>query len=639
MQGPSIFIDIKGQRESNIYIYLMKKIFALGVLFFSLNLFAEEKCGKVIFGDLDWDSSRFHVEVASFILKHAYGCEVDKIPGTTMPLLTALGKGDIHVLMEVWKSNLKDAWEKYEKLGEVKDLGVNFPDAVQGWYVPTYLIEGDRNRGIKPIAPNLKRVIDLPKYKTLFKDPEAPEKGRFYNCILGWSCEDVNTKKLQAYKLLDSFVNFRPGTGAALAAVIASKYQRGEPFVAYYWGPTWILGKYQLTMLEEPAFDPRIWDDLVSGRDLSKAVEYPIVKVNIGVNTKWSNKNLVATDFLKKYETSGSLTSDALAFMREAEGRTPRDAAIHFLRQKQDVWKNWLNEQDAEKVKLALGIQQNTKKKWTLDLGTSVNQSVNWVVKNYGDWFRTASAPILQLILLVERMLVFLPWWVFSLLIAAFSFGIGKKRLTLGVFCSLALIEALGLWGLAMQTLALMMISTFVSAIIGLPLGIMSSRSDRFRSLLLPVLDAMQTMPSFVYLIPALMLFGLGKVPAVFATVIYAIVPIIRLTDLGIRRVDPSVVEAATAFGANKTQLLLKVQLPLALPTIMAGINQTTMMALSMVVIASMIGARGLGENVLLGIQKLDIGQGFTAGLAIVLLAIVIDRITQGFGKKMDHSR
>ena len=153
----------------------------------------------------------------------------------------------------------------------------------------------------------------------------------------------------------------------------------------------------------------------------------------------------------------------------------------------------------------------------------------------------------------------------------------------------------------------------------------------------------MQTMPSFVYLIPALMLFGLGKVPAVFATVIYAIVPTIRLTDLGIRNVDPFTVEAATAFGATERQLLFSVKIPLALPSIMAGINQTTMMALSMVVISSMIGARGLGENVLLGIQKLDVGQGFTAGLAIVLLAIIIDRITQEFGKnwinKMNNTK
>jgi glycine betaine/proline transport system permease protein len=190
-----------------------------------------------------------------------------------------------------------------------------------------------------------------------------------------------------------------------------------------------------------------------------------------------------------------------------------------------------------------------------------------------------------------------------------------------------------------MKTLALMLISTLISVFIGIPVGIAIAYSARLRAWVLPVLDAMQTMPSFVYLIPALMLFGLGKVPAVFATVIYAVSPLIRLTDHGIRQVHPETVEAANSFGATRLQLLRGVQLPLALPTIMAGINQTTMLALSMVVIASMIGARGLGEQVLLGIQKLDVGRGFTAGVGIVALAVVLDRVTQSFGRRLDKSR
>ena len=144
--------------------------------------------------------------MASYILKNGYDCEVDKIPGTTMPLLTALGKGDIHVLMEVWKQNLEDAWGKLESSGEATDLGVNIPDAIQGWFIPKYLLEE---------YPDLRKVKDLPKFKKLFTDPEAPTKGRFYNCPLGWSCEDVNTKKFTAYQLLNDFTNFKPGTGAA----------------------------------------------------------------------------------------------------------------------------------------------------------------------------------------------------------------------------------------------------------------------------------------------------------------------------------------------------------------------------------------------------------------------------------------
>jgi ABC-type proline/glycine betaine transport system permease subunit len=202
----------------------------------------------------------------------------------------------------------------------------------------------------------------------------------------------------------------------------------------------------------------------------------------------------------------------------------------------------------------------------------------------------------------------------------------------------LFLIGALGLWDLAIQTLALMIVSVLVAVLIGLPSGIAMASSGFLRRIMLPVLDAMQTLPSFVYLIPALMLFGLGKVPALFATVIYATPPLIRLVDLGLRTVDPRLVEVAADLGADPRRQLIDIKLPLALPSIMAGVNQTTMMALSMVVIASMIGARGLGEEVLLGIQRLDIGRGLVAGVAIVALAIVFDRITQAYGGRRDKT-
>jgi len=192
----------------------------------------------------------------------------------------------------------------------------------------------------------------------------------------------------------------------------------------------------------------------------------------------------------------------------------------------------------------------------------------------------------------------------------------------------LMLIGSFGYWKLAMMTLGLTTSAVVVSLAVGIPIGIVMAKSELAESIIRPVLDAMQTMPSFVYLIPALMLFGLGKVPALFATLIYAIPPVIRLTNVGIRQVSESVVEAARAFGASFWQRLFDVEMPLAVPSIMVGINQTTMMALAMVVIASMIGARGLGLEVLLAINRIEVGRGFEAGLCIVFLAIIIDRIT-----------
>jgi glycine betaine/proline transport system permease protein len=271
---------------------------------------------------------------------------------------------------------------------------------------------------------------------------------------------------------------------------------------------------------------------------------------------------------------------------------------------------------------------------FTFSIADWINQWVDTLVANYGDVFRQISDTLLWAIVNLETLLRMTPWWLMLVIVGAVAFHATRKIVTTLVIVGLLfLVGAVGLWEKLMQTLALMLVATSISVLIGIPLGVLSARSNRLRSGLMPLLDIMQTMPSFVYLIPVLMLFGLGKVPAIFATVIYAAPPLIRLTDLGIRQVDNEVMEAINAFGANRWQQLFGVQLPLALPSIMAGINQTTMMALSMVVIASMIGARGLGENVLTGIQTLNVGRGLEAGLAIVILAVVIDRITQAYGR------
>jgi len=271
---------------------------------------------------------------------------------------------------------------------------------------------------------------------------------------------------------------------------------------------------------------------------------------------------------------------------------------------------------------------------FTFTTANWINAWVDDLVTNYGDVFRHISDVLLISIVNLEKFLRFVPWWLMLCFVALIAFHATRKVVpTLILTVLLFLVGAVGLWDKLMQTLALMLISTFISVLIGIPMGILSARSDRLRKVLMPMLDIMQTMPSFVYLIPVLMLFGLGKVPAIFATVIYAVPPLIRLTDLGIRQVDKEVIEAVHSFGVTRSQLLFGVQLPLSLPSIMAGINQTTMMALSMVVIASMIGARGLGEDVLIGIQTLNVGRGLEAGLAIVILAVVFDRITQAYGK------
>ncbi|WP_322103088.1 proline/glycine betaine ABC transporter permease [Paraburkholderia sp. J41] len=270
-----------------------------------------------------------------------------------------------------------------------------------------------------------------------------------------------------------------------------------------------------------------------------------------------------------------------------------------------------------------------------LSIADWVNDQVTAFVQRYGDAFHNFSVLMLRDVLVpLESLLRATPAWVVLLAVGALTWHASRRAGVAVLFVALLwLIGCFGLWDKLMQTFALMLVATVISVALGVPLGILAASSSALRRVLLPVLDVMQTLPSFVYLIPVLMLFGLGKVPAILATVVYALPPLIRLTDLGIRHVDGEIVEAARAFGTTRAQLLFGVQLPLARPSIMAGINQTTMMALSMVVIASMIGSRGLGEDVLAGIQTLDVGKGTQAGIAIVILAIVIDRISQGYGQ------
>ncbi|CAI1140797.1 ABC transporter permease [Serratia quinivorans] len=272
--------------------------------------------------------------------------------------------------------------------------------------------------------------------------------------------------------------------------------------------------------------------------------------------------------------------------------------------------------------------------RFTFSIADWINRWVDVLVNNYGDMFRKISDTLLWAVIHLESLLRATPWWVMLAVVGLLAWHATRRWLpTVVIVGLLLLVGTAGMWDKLMQTLALVLVATLLAVIIGIPQGILAARSDRVRAVMMPLMDVMQTMPSFVYLIPVLMLFGLGKVPAILATVIYATPPLIRLTDLGIRQVDKEVMESVTAFGANRWQKLFGVQLPLALPSIMAGINQTTMMSLSMVVVASMIGARGLGEDVLVGIQTLNVGLGLEAGLAIVILAVVIDRITQAYGR------
>ncbi len=270
-----------------------------------------------------------------------------------------------------------------------------------------------------------------------------------------------------------------------------------------------------------------------------------------------------------------------------------------------------------------------------MKFGVYVQNFVDWLVENYSGVFDAITEGILWFLIKVNSFLQFIPWWVVVLGVFLIGWRV-KRKLSTGIVFGLMLfiVGSFGLWDLMMSTLSVVLTSVIISLIIGIPVGILMAYSDHVQSFMKPLLDGMQTMPSFVYLIPAMMLFGLGKVPAVLSTTIYSVPPVIRLTNLAIRNVDKEMLEAAHSFGSSPWQILTKVEIPQAFPTIMTGVNQTTMMAMAMVVISSMIGAKGLGGEVLIAINRIDIAMGTEAGLSIVFLAIIIDRITQGIADR-----
>ncbi len=265
----------------------------------------------------------------------------------------------------------------------------------------------------------------------------------------------------------------------------------------------------------------------------------------------------------------------------------------------------------------------------TIPIGKFFEAVIVWLRFHFDDFFNIIRQGLTSFIDGFENMLIFIPAAVVIGLMAAIAWRSAGKGVAIFTVLSMSLIYSMGLWPQTMQTLALVLTSAMIALIIGIPIGIWAARSDKFDKVARPVLDFMQTMPAFVYLIPAVLFFKLGKVPGAVATVIFAMPPAVRLTNLGIRQVPEDVVEAALSFGSTPRQLLFKVQLPIAIPTILAGVNQTIMLSLSMVVIAAMIGAGGLGEEVLKGITQLKIGRGFESGIAVVFLAMVLDRITQ----------
>jgi len=315
--------------------------------------------GTVTFGDYGWDSAFVHNRIAQYILQHGWGIESDSIAGETITLFQGLVNRDIDVSMEIWVEQQPE-FETEVEAGTILDLGPNYPESVQGWWVPTYVIEGDEERGIEPMAPDLQSVDDLPEYIDLFEDPEDPEKGRFYDCIAGWECQRVNESKFEFYGLNEHYNRFQPGSGAALATSLVSAYNNGEPWFGYYWAPTWVFAVVDLTMIEEPEYTDECWEQIQDeeGNPTGEAgCEYPSVRVNKSVNAEFAEEApQEVLDFISAYTTTMDENNEFLLYMNDNEITEHEVAAIWYL-QNNPQWQDWVPEDVAEAVQAQLDTE------------------------------------------------------------------------------------------------------------------------------------------------------------------------------------------------------------------------------------------------------------------------------------------
>src|SRR5699024_3761273 len=305
-----------------------------------------EEIDQVVFADAGWDSIRVHNHIAQTIIEEGLGYDTDVTTGSTAATIQGLREGDINAYMEVWTDNIKEVYDEAIESGDIVKVSTNFDDNDQGLYVPTYVIEGDPERDIDPVAPDLKTVEDLKKYPEVFEDPEDPGRGRIINGPSGWSVEKAISTKIETYGLDETMNNFVPGSDSAAVADLVNAYEAGEPWVGYYWSPTWVTAKYDLTLLEEPEYDVEKWDE-------DKSTAFPPNNVVIAVNKDLPDQAPEVVEFLENYETSNDLTEAALKYMEDNDASAD-EAALWWMEEHEDVWTSWVSDEVAEKVKDAL---------------------------------------------------------------------------------------------------------------------------------------------------------------------------------------------------------------------------------------------------------------------------------------------
>lgn len=321
-------------------------VFGLIVLAGCTSTGADDELDTIKFVDAQWDSLQVHNFIAGTIIEEGYDYDIEIVSGSTAAGVQGLRQGDVQVFMEMWPDNIPELYDEAIDSGDIKKVSINFDDNSQGLYVPTYVIEGDEDRNIEPMAPDLKRLEDLKDYPELFEDPEDPGRGRVINSPSGWEVDKDIDKKFELYGLDETFNNFLPGSDSAIVTSLVSAYEKGEAWVGYYWEPTTVSADYDLTLLEEPEYDEEIFKD-------TAGTAFPAMETVVAVNHNLPDQAPDVTEFLSNYETTSQLTEDALVYMGDNDA-SAEEAAMWWLKEYEDVWTEWIPEDIAEKVKESL---------------------------------------------------------------------------------------------------------------------------------------------------------------------------------------------------------------------------------------------------------------------------------------------
>ena len=600
-------------------------------------------------GTGDWIEDRFQTEIVNIGLEKL-GYKIAPLVAAAYPALyTAIANGDLDFAPVFGEPGHNEFYKNAGGAEKLEKVGLLFP-LIQGYQI-------DKKTADKYQITNLQQFQD-PKIAKLF-DTDGDGKADLVGCDPGWSCELEMDHHLDAYKLRDT-VKINKGNYTALIADALTRYKQGKPIFSYAYSPFW-LGEVlkvdrDVIWLEVPFTSVRQSYGKVTTKDTSvngKNLGMVQGKYRVIANKKFLAQNPSAKRFFELVKIPYEDIVRESFRIKKGENK-PQDIRRHaeeWVKQNQDLFDGWLNQIKQTSNKLEetpssignnatresskrLNILLNPFQLYTIPLDKWITDTINLLVDNFRPFFQIIRVPIGWVLQEIRRLLLAIPPIILLLLVSFITWRVAGQSVGIYSLLSLTLIGFVGLWEAAMVSLALVVTAVIFCIIVGIPLGVACARSDRFEQAILPLLDVMQTLPVFVYLVPVIMLFGIGEVPGVIATIIYALPPLIRFTNLGIRQVSPEMVEVADAFGSTPRQTLWEVQIPLAIPTILAGVNQTVLFALGMSVIASMIAVPGLGLTVLQGMGRLDVGMAAVGGLGIVLLAILLDRITQAIGKQ-----